>query len=70
MESPHRQKVVEIIEEELKNCTVTGGYPQLCNWKSSPHGREKIYDMVIAIIEQDPMPISSALAQVESSIAT
>lgn len=61
------KKLKATIELELEKCSI-GLYPNMCQLKQSESGREKIFNMVKAIVSETPMNIKSALAQVESSL--
>ena len=61
------EKVVSLINEELKNCS-DDVYPTLCRMKATSMGLKKIHAMTLKIITETGMSVGSALAQLESSL--
>ena len=66
MDKKVEKELDEMIDSELEKCT-PDVYPTLCRLKSSEVGIGKIRKMVRAVIDETPMDIGSALAQIDSS---
>jgi len=67
MKSQYQDKIIELINSELVNCS-DDVYPSLCKLKSTSIGKEKIYSMTLKIVAETGMGVGSALAQLESSL--
>lgn len=67
MKTELKDKVVVLINEELKNCS-DDVYPNLCRMKATSMGVDKIHAMALKVITETGMSVGSALAQLESSL--